>query len=273
MKTKLLLTTLVLSSALAPAADLNYTGLSDVYESIYFGGPADAFADADGDGVSNFDEMFWGTNPTNATSKVTGPTATLTGGDLLLSWPAAPLRTYQLEASVALQTWQMVTNGSVSSYLVRLSGPGALPSRFYRLQASLPPPTAQSSSLAATLSGQDLLLTWPAATNRLYELQASEDLMNWQTLSANALSPHLVNLSAPGLPHRFYRLKITGGSASGLEPWEEALYTQALGHPLDPTTDTDGDGLPDQQEFQQSHNFVKKDHPAVGLVVFTPLEK
>src|SRR5260221_5475542 len=133
------------SIVFCPGADLNYNGLSDVYEFIYFGGPADPFADADGDGVSNYDEMLWGTNPTNANSRVTGPAATLTGGNLLLSWPAAPYRTYQLEASVDLQAWQVVTNGAISSYLVRLDGPGALPSRFYRLQVALPPSASQSS--------------------------------------------------------------------------------------------------------------------------------
>src|SRR5207237_638666 len=109
----------------------------------------------------------------------------LTGGNLLLSWPTAPFRTYQLEGSVDLQTWQVASNGSISSFRVRVDA-GAPRSRFYRLQVALPPPTAQSSSQVATLSGQNLVLAWPAATNRLYELQASADLKSWQTLFTNA---------------------------------------------------------------------------------------
>src|SRR5512137_2939463 len=108
MKTTLLLTgTFVLASAAFGAGiDLNYNGLSDVYEFIYFNGPGDPFADPDGDGVSNYDEMFWGTNPTNAASRVTGPTATLNGNTLQLTWPAAPYRYYELRASEDLVTWR-----------------------------------------------------------------------------------------------------------------------------------------------------------------------
>jgi hypothetical protein len=37
--------------------------------------------------------------------------------------------------------------------------------------------------------------------------------------------------------------------------------------------DSDGDGMNDLQEFQLGLQPGKKDNPAVGLVVFTPLEK
>ena len=182
----------------------SYNGLSDVYESIYFSGPVASYADADGDGVSNFDEMLWGTNPTNATSAVTGPASSLTGTDFVLTWPVFTHHTYLLEASADLQIWQTVASGVASSYSERLSVPNAPPHRFYRLRVTL---------------------------------------------------------------------DTTDTNANGLADWEETLYQQATGHPLNPTADTDADGLPDAQEFPQSHNFLKKDHPAVGLVVFTRLEK
>jgi hypothetical protein len=74
----------------------------------------------------------------------------------------------------------------------------------------------------------------------------------------------------------FYRLKITGGSSGiasdGLDAWEEALYVQKFGvRPI--ARDSDGDGVSDLQEFQLGLQPGKKDNPAVGLVVFTPLEK
>lgn len=203
-------TTLITGACLLAAfnlfatVDQNYNGLSDVYESIYFSGSADPFADADGDGVSNFDEMLWGTNPTNATSVVTAPASSLTGTDFILTWPVVTHRTYQLEASADLQTWQTVASGSASTYTEHLAAPNAPLHRFYRLRVTLDP---------------------------------------------------------------------TDSNGNGLADWEEALYQQATGHPLNSTADTDGDGLPDAQEFPQSHNFLKKDHPAVGLIVFTPLEK
>jgi len=94
-------------------------------------------------------------------------------------------------------------------------------------------------------------------------------------VSTGATSPYAVPLSGPGVPAvQYFRLKTTGSpaSAGGLDPWEEALYVANFGA-LPATRDSDGDGMNDLAEFQQGLQAGKKDHPAVGLVVFTPLEK
>jgi hypothetical protein len=126
MKTTVLIAgACLLSCTLSAMTDLNYNGLSDVWEFIYFNGPADPYADADGDGVSNYDEMIWDTNPTNAASKVTGPTAQLAGRTLRLSWPSAPYRTHELRASDNLVTWQVLASGSISNYTENLDSGNA----------------------------------------------------------------------------------------------------------------------------------------------------
>lgn len=74
--------------------------------------------------------------------------------------------------------------------------------------------------------------------------------------------------------YHFYRLQMAGqsASASGLLNGEIALWQSAYGQPPS-QTDIDGDGMPDDQEFLLGRSPGKMDHPAVGLVVFTPLEK
>jgi hypothetical protein len=201
-KLSLILGWCLFACTLHASIDLNYNGLSDVFEFIYFNGSAEPLADADGDGVSNYDEMVWGTNPTNAASAITAPTATVKGDVLQLTWLGAPNRYYELSASIDLSTWQVVTNGTVSSYTQSLAGASPA-SRFYRLTVSL----------------------------------------------------------LPG-----------DSNGDGIDDWEEALYVQTFGVPP-AARDSDSDGLYDLQEFQQGHLAGKKDHPAVGLVLYTPLEK
>ena len=189
---------------LVGAADLNPGGLSDVFSYIYFGGPADPDADADGDGVSNRDEMLWGTNPTNAASKVTGPAVAFTSSGLLFTWPALPWRSYDLLASQDMTSWQSVASGPVSNYLEHMDALNTPTQRFYRLRVTLDQ---------------------------------------------------------------------TDADGNGIPDWADALYLQATTHQLDGRWDSDGDGLPDLQEFILGRNPALKDHPAVGLTVFTPLEK
>lgn len=185
------------------AIDLNYNGLSDAYESIYFDGPTDPYADSDGDGVSNYEEMVWGTSPTDAVSKVTAPVLVLTGTDLALTWYAAPYRMYELQATTNLLTWQTLTNGAVGHYLANLADTAPASRCFYRL--------------LVTLNSQD-------------------------------------------------------SNGDGIADWEEALWQSTFGQ-LPAHTDIDGDGLPDSEELLQGRTPRKKDHPAVGLVLFTPLER
>jgi hypothetical protein len=199
----LIVALIVATARLHASVDKDGSGLSDVYEFIYFGQPADPAADADGDGVSNYDEMVWGTNPTNAQSHVSAP--------------------------------------------------------------------------IAALNGRDLSLIWFFATNRIYELQASTNFLSWQTIAAGAISSYVEHLGAVGSPPwRFYRLRVVldmqDTNGDGLAEWEDSLWQAIYGQPTS-VTDIDGDGLPDSQEFLLGLNPAKKDHPAVGLLVFTPLEK
>lgn len=186
------------------AVDRDDDGLSDVYEFIYFNAPAEASADSDGDGFSNYEEMIWGANPTNAASKVTGATATLTGTNLVLTWPFVEGKWYRLQSSSDLVVWQTITEGHIASYTQPLTSPG----------------------------GGSALTFW--------RVQVVKD--------------------APD------------SDGNGLDDWEDALWASSYG--ANPSqTDIDGDGLPDAQEFSLGHSPGRRDHPAVGLVVFTPLEK
>lgn len=255
------------------------TPMSDVYQFVYFGAyPPAPNADADADGVSNFDEMVWGTNPTNGTSRVTGPETVLAGSDLRLSWLASPYRVYELQSSTSdLASWQTVAYGAISNHVEHIGRSDTSSGRFYRLKVALRSPAIHPTKLTALRTNAELVLSWSVDPQQFYELQVSEDLTAWRTLSADAHPPHRELLTATSTPRRFYRLKTTEGPSDtnhdGIADWEEALYQQALGHPLDSRSDTDSDGLPDIQEFQQGYKAGKKDHPAVGLIVFTPLEK
>lgn len=278
MKTPLILTltfALLTAPSLSAMVDHDSNGLSDVFEFVYFNGLADPLGDGDGDGVSNYEESIWGTDPTNAVSAVTGPVARVVGRTVELSWPMAAYRSYELRASDDLLMWRTVASGSISNYIENL-GLGDAPSRrFYRLSVALPESGA-GPVLTPTVAGQDLVLSWTVANGEVYELQSSGTLTSWKTVSANVSPPVSVPLSGAGAQaYQYYRLKVEGGGGStsnGLEPWEEELYVAAFGV-LPATRDSDGDGQNDLAEFQQGRQPGKKDHPAVGLVVFTPLEK
>ncbi|MBE7503052.1 MAG: hypothetical protein HS113_22770 [Verrucomicrobiales bacterium] len=201
MKTKVLLG---LPFLLAPVAlggfDADGNGLSDLFEFIHFGGPADPGADPDGDGFTTAEEAVWGTDPTDPSSFPAGAGAHVAGSDLVLSWPAVAGKWYRLQVSADLQTWDAVAEGCIASHREPLTADGR---RFWRVQVF-------------------------------------------------ALTPD--------------------SDGNGFDDWEEALWKSRFGN-VPGESDLDGDGLSDAEEFTGGHNLEKKDHPAVGLVVFTPLEK
>lgn len=201
MKTKLLIVVVFLAVPVALASfDSDGNGLSDLFEFIYFHGTVDPAGDPDGDGNSILEEMVWGTDPTQAASRVSGATA--------------------------------------------------------------------------YVEGADLVLVWTAAAGKWYRLQACEDLQTWETVDEGHIATHRQPLDDGGL--KFWRVQVFGATpdtdGNGFDDWEEALWKTKYGD-VPGKTDLDGDGLPDAAEFTGGHNPDKRDHPAVGLIVFTPLEK
>jgi subtilisin family serine protease len=97
-------------------------------------------ADADSDGMSNWNEWFAGTNPTNAYSllRFEGQTTQLTNGNFRVRWQSVPGKMYWLESSEFLQSplsfTPFVSNVlSTASYTEYLDVRPATTSRFYRV--------------------------------------------------------------------------------------------------------------------------------------------
>jgi hypothetical protein len=90
-----------------PSVDGDGDGMPDAWELLYGLNAAvnDGGLDSDSDGVSNKDECAAGTDPKNAAS-VLGVTAYETGGEL--RWKSVPGRSYAIEESEDLASWQVV---------------------------------------------------------------------------------------------------------------------------------------------------------------------
>ena len=122
--------------AICPAADVNFTGLSAVFESVYFGGSTDPFADSDGDGVSNYDEFAAGTGLKDVQSflqlRFDGFSAT---GSAMLSWRTVAGVSYQFQSvGQVSQSWSnpglvVVGDGGVAA----VSSESGAESAFFRL--------------------------------------------------------------------------------------------------------------------------------------------
>ena len=127
--------------------DTNRNGVADVWEQLYFSGKSLVLTnDTDGDGMSDLQEYWCGTDPTNKASvlKLLEGTGSQTNG-FALSWPVVSGRGYRVMATDALSSslWPLTngpweaTNGQViMQWTDATSGPRT--SRFYRIELQRP---------------------------------------------------------------------------------------------------------------------------------------
>jgi hypothetical protein len=128
--------------------DKNGSGLPIAWEEYYFGGTnINPNADADGDGMSNFQEYLAGTNPRDPTSylRITAVKGNNVGSSATLTWTSVPSRLYLVEERTNLTSGAWATNvtlGVVSpdpgSTTTRSLTDTAVSNRFFRVQAVIP---------------------------------------------------------------------------------------------------------------------------------------
>ena len=71
--------------------------------------------DTDGDGISDADEQITGTDPADSLSTFQLRQQDLADGELMLAWPAASSRQYELLFSSDLQRWEAITEWSTEA--------------------------------------------------------------------------------------------------------------------------------------------------------------
>jgi hypothetical protein len=116
-------------------------GVTDSWRQFY--GITDDTVDNDGDGLTNAQEYFAGTNPNDPQSNLSAPSvAAQPGGGFLVSWPSRTGIVYRVQWKNVLTdpAWQSITpdlvgTGSMQSWQDDGSQTGGLPAptRFYRV--------------------------------------------------------------------------------------------------------------------------------------------
>jgi hypothetical protein len=120
---------------------------------------------------------------------------------------------YTLEASTDLQHWERVADFLCVEYPTSVPDPAATPEepRFYRVVLLTQPAELRLDLVPDASSGTrdpELILEGPLSTYPYYSIQASDDLLDWETLSYFQLvrSPlRFRDPSATNVPVRFYR--------------------------------------------------------------------
>jgi hypothetical protein len=113
-------------------------GIPDAWRQKYFGSLSDvrsaAAVDADGDGLSNYDEYKLGTNPTDSSDNLRLH-ATANGRGVNLRFHTASGKMYRLEGSANLDSWFTVQiNVPGTGADLELPAPGGAHSFYYRVR-------------------------------------------------------------------------------------------------------------------------------------------
>jgi hypothetical protein len=188
-------------------------GMPDSWQSLHFGTiGVNPLGDADGDGVSNLDEFFEGTDPSDPRSFKPRLQVQSTAHGHVNASPGLPyysLGQYVTLTAVAdpfstFQGWGGAVHGLKTQISVLMDGHKSVTASF---SVAVAPPVFESINV---ING-NLGLTWSAVPGRAYQLQYRTDLQQgaWVNLGGIniASGPTLTIYDPLGLdPQRFYRV-------------------------------------------------------------------
>lgn len=121
-------------------ADSDADGLPDDYETAVFGGigVSNGRTDSDGDGASDYNEWFAGTDPRSGNSLTLLKLEMQLDGSRKISWTGQSGRTYRLLWSASLSNFVPIAEGIVPASPNQITDTSKSGTGFYRLQIDFP---------------------------------------------------------------------------------------------------------------------------------------
>ncbi|HEY5912549.1 MAG TPA: thrombospondin type 3 repeat-containing protein [Verrucomicrobiae bacterium] len=120
--------------------DSDGDGLPDDYETAVFGGigVSNGRTDSDGDGASDYEEWFAGTDPRSSSSLTFLKLEMQPDSSRKISWTGVQGRTYRLLWSASLSNFVPIAEGIVPASPNQITDPSPSRTGFYRLQIDFP---------------------------------------------------------------------------------------------------------------------------------------
>ena len=229
----------------SPTTDLDSDrdGMSDVFETAHgldAADPADAAGDIDGDGLTNVTEAQQGTDPTLIDSDGDGATdlQEINRGYSPIDATSSPLR--QLTIEMPENPEDLSGNGISDVWEIAFQGLALAPfedpdqdgaTNLEESIAGTDPRSGDSRfSLRSQISGDDVLLRWPALRHKRYQVKSSSQLNSWETVeTVDATGDGMVEMPlnsvlAGAEDRTFYKVDAgdIDSDADGLSDWAEA---------------------------------------------------